>query len=436
MFLYLFNGAVSKVKNIKHNGLKVFSQSTQMKKLIKISIIIILISGVLYFINGVTRTHKMNAWQNKAGETLPDSFRIELPVIRNIGNWFCVRGSINDKYEVDFFIDTQANSLLKIETVNDLKSHYWGKFPAIVRNFYGQKGKDPLYYFDSFKIQSLSFQNPLFAGIYTNDAIYDIIENGVIGTNIIKQLYWKFSLDDDKMILFSKKDSTLLCKETETYLKIENGLNKSKIFFPDISTQDDFLFDLGYAGAIMVNKNIFTHLSELFSPQEYLYFNQVSLKNDTTYVFDNVDVEWSSIKISNCQIIYSPITNRNLIGAKLMHRFNFVLAYNEKTNNRLRDNLYIQPRNNFQIFKCDPYCSDFGFFIRKIENEFIIKGVEIGGLAYKAGIGVKDKIVSIDNGNFDLNDYKRLDLYLSDKESVILKIEKDGQVIDINLINK
>lgn len=387
---------------------------------------ITLFSGVFYFINGVVRTYKMNAWQDKVGDTLPDTFKIELPIIHS-STWFCVRGSINDKYEEDFIIDTQANSLLKIETVKELKSYYWGRFPAVVRNFYGQKGKYPLNYFESFKIRDISFNKPLFSGISKTNALHGLIGNGVVGKNIIKQLYWKFSLDDEKMILFSKNDSTLLHKETKSFLKIESGLIKCKLFFPDILAQDDFLFDLGHEGAVMVDNNIFTQLSKVSSPKIYLINNRITLKNDTVFVFDNIDFEWNTIKISNCQIVYEPLTNRNLIGAELMNRFNFVLAYNKKMYNRLTDDLYIQPRKDFQDFKSEPYGPDFGFFLGKVENEFIIKGIEVEGLAHKAGIGIRDKIVSIDHGKFDLNDYKQLDLYLEDKETVILEIEKSGK---------
>lgn len=398
----------------------------------KISIILIIL-GFLYVVYGLTRTYQMNVWQNNVGETLPNSFTIELPLVRSADNYFCVRGCINENYYADFIIDTQANSLIKMETVNEMESYFWGNFPALVRNAYGQKGKYPLYYFESFTIQSLSFNKPLFTGISKSNAIYDLLDTGVIGKNIIKQLFWKFSLDDEKMILFSNKDSSLLGKETENYVKIENGLFKSSLYFPDISTHDDFLVDLGCADAIMVNKQIFTALAELYSPKKYVFFRQTTKKNDTIYFFDQIDFEWNNIQISNCRITYSPITNRNLIGVEVMNRFNFVLAYNEKKRDRIANNLYIRPRNNFQDFKSDPYCSDFGFFIGKFGDHFIIRGIEIGGLADKAGIGIKDKITGIDHSNFDLHDYKQLDLYLKDKESVILEIEKDGRRIDIKL---
>ena len=408
-----------------------------MKKILKISLLAItclVVIGLIYFGSIIYTLTKINLWQNKIGETLPDTFRIELPVIKNQDGYFCVRATVNDNYEADYFMDTQAASLAKIETIKDLNANFWDNFPVATHNFYGQKEKLPLYYFDSFKIQFLSLEKPLFKGISKSNAMYDLMDNDVIGKDILKQLYWKFSLDSSKMILFSNKDSLILKKETENFVKIENGLigRNNHISFSEISMLDDFMFDLGYGGEIMVNKKIFAALSNRFSPKIFVSTRSTSVKNDTTYVFDKMNIEWGGIKIPNCQVIYRSVTNRNLIGALLINRFNFVLAYNDKTG----DNLYLQPRDNFQNFISTPYCSDFGFDIEKSESGFIVKRIEIGGLADKAGVNVMDKIVSIDNGNFDMNNTKQLDSYLLDKNSVTIEIEKEGKTAVIEIIKK
>jgi hypothetical protein len=377
---------------------------------------------------------KINLWQDKIGETLPDTFKIELPLIRNQRNYFCIRCTVNDKQEADFIIDTKASPLAKMETVNNFNANYWGNFPVSTSNSYGQKEKLPLYFFNSFRIQSLSFNKPLFEGISKSNAMHDLMDNDVIGKDIIKQLFWKFSLDSEKIILFSKKDSLLLCKETENYVKIENGLNdNNNLFFPDISTQGDFMFDSGYEGEVMVNKKIFTRLSGEYSPQKYLSTSRTSTKNDTTYVFDKMNIEWNGIKISNCQIIYRPVANRNLIGAGLAGRFNFVLAC-EKKKNKIENNLYLQPRNNFQDFESIPYCSKFGFSIENLAEKWIVKKIEVGGLAEHTGLKVMDKVIRIDNGAFDLeNNSNNLIMYLADKKQVTVQIEREGQIIDIKM---
>ncbi|MDR3218037.1 MAG: hypothetical protein LBU22_03515 [Dysgonamonadaceae bacterium] len=193
----------------------------KIKKILKISLLVIILLVVFRFIYILFCLTKINLWQNKIGEILPDTFKIELPVIRNQRNYFCIRCTVNDKYEADFIIDTKASPLAKMETVNDFNANYLGNFPVSSSNFYGQKEKLPLYFFYSFRIQSLSFKKPLFKGISKSNAMYDLMDNDVVGKDIIEQLFWKFSLDKGKIMLFSNKDSLFLCKETENYVKIE-----------------------------------------------------------------------------------------------------------------------------------------------------------------------------------------------------------------------
>jgi hypothetical protein len=371
-------------------------------------------------------------WQNKMAETLPNTFRIELPVIQNDDKYFCIEAVINENYKAEFIIDTKATPLMKIEAINNLNGNLWGKFPVPAWNSYGQAEIFPLYYFDSFKIQSLAFAKPLFKGISKSNAMHDLLDKGVVGKQIIEQLFWKFALDDGKMILFSRNDTLLLQKETKDFMKIENGLRSDTpvLFFPDVSAQGDFLFDLGYADEIMVDKTIFVRLSKKFTSKKYLSTRPAATWNDENYVFEKMTVEWNGIKIPDCRIVYRPVTNRNIIGVRLAGRFNFVLAYRKYGT----EDLYLQPREDFQNFKNTPYCSAFGFGIEKREGGFIIRRIEVDGVAAKAGLHLEGKVVHIDHGSFDLNDAKQLDSYLEDKKSVTVGIETEGKIVDKELI--
>jgi len=422
--------------NISDSAMKRKKKRKKYVKIIKRSIFIILLLAIFFVVSQIVIGVKIIYRQNTIGETLPDTFRIELPVIRNHSNYFCVEATVNDTCQANFIFDTNASCLAKIETVDNMNMHKWSRWPVAFGNYYGQIQMTCMYHFDSFKIQSLTFNRPLFEGIPKSNTMYDLMTEDVLGRGFIKALFWKFALDDEKMILFSNKDSLLLQKETENFVKIDNGLHSNELFFPDISMTADFIFDTGYSEEIMVNEKIFTVLSEKFTPKIYIFTRRTLAKNDISYVFDNMNVEWGGIKISNCQVIYSPITDRCLIGSPLLDRFNFVFAYNEKVDYRIKDNLYLQPRNNFQQFESIPYCSDFGFYIRKSGNEFNINMIEQGGLADKAGIRLKDKIISIDHGDFDLSNLKELDSYLSDKKTVHIAIEKKGKVTEIVLTNR
>jgi predicted metalloprotease with PDZ domain len=164
--------------------------------------------------------------------------------------------------------------------------------------------------------------------------------------------------------------------------------------------------------------------------------------NDTIYVFENIDIQWSGIFVPNCQAIYVPTANLNLVGAKFMQRFNFVLDYSDRKTNKhehgiksTRD-LYILPAKNFHSIQSTPYISDFGFSIGSITEELIVSDIEIGGLAENAGMKLRDKLLSIDNGTFDINQedrHKNFIAYLAGKNQVTVQIEREGQVFDIKI---
>jgi hypothetical protein len=261
----------------------------------------------------------------------------------------------------------------------------------------------------------------------------------VVGVNVLKNLFWKFSIDDGQMVLFCKKDTGLLKKEVTGFYKIENGLRNHKIIlsFPYGQTQDKFIFDLGFIGEIEINKKSFNHLSKQLPYKKFLTAQTIT-QNDTAYVFDGVDILWNGILIPDCQVIHRKNVNRNLIGARLMHRFNFVLAYEEMAGLKPKEHLYIQPVKNFHQIKSRPYALDFGFNIKEVRDELIISHIEIGGMAEIAGLKIRDKVLSVDNKRFDIetesNKKENFLTYLANKDQIEIQIERNKEILQFQLI--
>jgi len=371
---------------------------------------------------------------------LPSIFRIEKPIeIDSIG-YYCIRGLINNQNELDFIIDTRAPCLMKSEDLEQLQAKYWTNLPMKSLNAYGQKNKTNFYTFDSLLIPPLSFNNTLFKEITQNNKIYKLMYKSILGNNVLSLLNWKFLIDDGKMILFSKKDSILLKKETDGFIKIKNGVGHSrnnpvKLIVPSGGIPDMFKFDLGYMGEIRVNKKTFATLSLNIPYKKILTYNT----NDTTYLFDKINIQWDSIIIPSCQIIHDPDVNMNLIGAAFMHRFNFILAYNDPTEKQSSwklspNNLYIQPSKNFYEIKNIPFISDYGFNIKTINNIVVISRLEINGLAESAGLKIRDHVLSIDNGTFDISapvDNNKFIDYLTDKKEITIKVKRGENNMDV-----
>ena len=152
---------------------------------------------------------------------------------------------------------------------------------------------------------------------------------------------------------------------------------------------------------------------------------------DTLFLSDYVNVEWGGVEVKDCRIAHAAKVDHNLIGSRFMQRLNFVLAFES-----LKKRLYIQPSATFKLSESTAYFSDFGFDLKQKKEEAYIALLEVGGLAEVAGLQLQDKVLSIDNGAFDLHAedcHDRLSAYLRDKQSVNVRIERGGQVMELNI---
>jgi hypothetical protein len=427
---------ISKECSKKRNTMNLLA----LKKVL-VFVVLLLLLSVLLVSCVLSKMYKIVYYNENQVTNLPDTFRVELPLLIE-RNHFYVVARINQQYDMKFLIDTKASGLVKEDDLKKYKASYWGEFPKPTHNAYGQKQYHSLYFFDNFEIQSLSFGKPLFKEIQSTNAIYDILDNkGVLGTNILSHLFWKFSMDEKKMILFSNKDTALIKNEVEGYTKIANGVgDKINLIFPSVQKSDNFYLDLGFNGEIEIDKKMFDYLSEKL-PYKTLLSVKTKARNEAVYVFDKVDIQLNGILISNCQIIHSPLANLKLIGAEFMRRFNFILAYANRNRgghgiSEAKKDLYIMPVSNFQEIESTPCISDFGFGIGNFLGELIVCDLEAGGLAELAGLELRDKVLRIDNEAFDLNAenrHKRFIAYLADKKQVIVQVERKGQILDFVL---
>ena len=404
-------------------------------KLFKTSMFLIslLLILVTYF---SCNMYKIISHEGKVDEYLPETFRMETPLIVDHKGYFCITAQVNSSYNMEFIIDTKATCLAKKDDIEKLNANYYGKFPIALENAYGQKQKLALYSFDKFEIQSLTFNEPLFYCVPKTNYLYDMMYKNVLGINILKHLFWKFSMDDNKVILFSSKDTILQKKETEGFIKIENGLRQNNIMLslPNLEKQKNFTLDLGFLGEISIDKKCFEQLSKQLPYQRILTARASTI--DTTYVFEKTEIKLDNISIPNCQIVYIPKMNKNLIGAKFMYRFNFILGYDYYTSKISHDDLYLKPIESFYDFKSTPYVSNFGFSIDKKENNIIILNMEIGSIAEQVNLKIGDKVLCVDSIDFRIGNEisnKDLLLYVSDKKHIIMNVERDGKELFLRL---
>lgn len=409
------------------------------KKIILISILTIFVLLIsIRFVYPMIWISKLNLRQLDLGKSLPDEFRIEKQLVIDDNGYFCINVLFNGKETRQLIIDTQATCLARIDTLEKLGANYWDSYPINVRNLYGQKEKLPVYELESMSIDQLSFSKPLMKGFSEKNAIYQLLYKEVLGKDMLQHLVWKFDLDDDKLILFSNKNESLLNSESRDYQLIEDGLSRKTISlsFPTITTDAYFTLDLGYQGEISIDEKLFKELSKNNIPLKCLNFNTDDTV-DTTYVFNNIDVRWGNMTIEKCNLYHYPISNLNQIGAEFMRHFNFILVYPNIDKRRKKD-LYIKNRSTAKYINRNLGFLASGFGVKYTKDELTISTIIQGSSAEKTGLKFKDRIIEIDHGAFEINEYSvssgQIYKYLSQQKSVLLKIKRGEEIKNFNII--
>lgn len=377
--------------------------------------------------NGVKTIYKYARHTDSIEKQLPKVFKVEVPLTMHEG-WFSTKGIINEK-TMNFIFDTGAGmSLAKVEDLKALHTVYWGSYPIKSIDAHGKKSGIQLYYPDSLKIGSLSFQKPLFKAIYPNEYVHSFLPGIVIGEDLLTACYWKFSMDEKKITLFAKQDKSLLEKGAIGYYLINIGTDKkTELEFPAFQQKQKFILDLGFNGEISINKSIYTELSKSISFKEYLkVYNDTLI--DTLYLSEKINLKWYGHNVEGCRLIYNPRSSYCFLGTKFMQRFNFILAFND-----FKKQIYIKPSLAYKI-SVDTACfSDFGFDI--IHDSFSrIHILESEGPAELAGLKLGDKVLNIDDGEFNPsadNLHDRLITYLANKKTIRMNIIRSGQMISI-----
>lgn len=404
-----------------------------MKKILKskmfyllLSIVALLLIGVFYW--DIDTIIRYGLYVDKQGKSLPEKYRVELPIAMD-GNWFIIPAYVNGQ-SVSFVMDTHAQTMAAPSIVERLHLKPWNCRPRKLTNALGKTQYFPFFQSDSMRIQSLNLSRPLILGVPSDNYISQIAAMPVLGFDVLGLLRWKFDMDRQKMILFSQQDEDELKVQTNGFTRIVDGIDgKSSFKIHSSSISFDAELDTGSANDIKVGNTTFAALSQQLPYRTYLKAKG-DTECDTIHLFHGVTVDWGGLTVPDCDILHtSSLRDDNLFGALFMQRFNFVLAYGNSGGD-----LYVKPVTSYRP---KPYLASilkFGFALKKgADGHIMIKSIEREGFCESAGLKLRDKVVSIDHGAFDLISYglsDRLNEYVQDRESLELVVEREGRLIE------
>ena len=390
------------------------------RRVIILSALSVLLLSVGYFLYPIVR---YSAHNYQEFQRIPDELSLDIPF--SYDGHFSVPCTIGGK-EVNLIVDTKAGCMMREEDIAKFHGAYFGRHSLPTKNVRGQRERILVYSIPDFRIDTFSMK-PLFGSVGKGNYMYHLVRSGVLGNNILRLCSWLFSVDEGRVRIFSVANDKRLEQESKGFHKIQDGLENDGITARIGSLKEELTFtlDLGNNVDVSVNNNVASRLKSLYPYKTFLTLRRDN-SIDSLFVFDGVPVVWDGITIPNCQITNNPkfASNKNFFGAQLMHRFNFILNYSADQG----DNLYIQPKKDFDQQHVLPIISVFGLSIEERAHGVIVSRLEADGIAEKAGLTLGDVVQELDGRA--LNDSsvgQGFIRYTADKKEIRLRIKNKGE---------
>ena len=312
------------------------------RNLIIVAIVIVLIgAGAAWLVYPFIRYNSHTLAYRSA---LSENAYYQFPIQYSEEGWFLIDCIINGTHKVPLRIDTQATSLMRKDSIQAYGGEYWGNLPIESTNAYQEKNSPELYTFTSISFGETSIQEPMFNGIRKDNIIYDVIDEGIFGTEMLAIGTWKFDTEAGTMTLFHSNNKDLLAKETTGMIYFPQGLREDSIpvYMEGVNEEVCFTLDLGYAGVLEINNALADRLKTHFHYEEKIIRHGEEL-TDTLSIF-KIPVTIAGTRVDSCEVVNSRVVNANYIGAEFMHRCNFVLHYSLNEHGKPNKDLYLKVR--------------------------------------------------------------------------------------------
>ena len=316
-------------------------KKTKRNLIIAAIVIVLIAAGAAWFIYPFIRYSSHTLAYRSA---LPGNACYQYPIQYSKEGWFLIDCTLNGTHKVPLRIDTQATSLMREDSIQAYGGEYWGNLPIKSTNAYQEKNSPELYTFTSIAFGEASIQEPMFNGIRKDNVIYDVIDEGVFGTEMLAIGTWKFDTEAGTMTLFHSNNKDLLAKETAGMTYLPQGLREDSIpvYMNGLNEEIRFTLDLGYTGVLEINNALADRLKTHFPYEEKIKQHGGKL-TDTLTVF-KIPVTVAGTRVDSCEVVNSRVVNANYIGAKFMHQCNFVLHYSLDEHGKPNKDLYLKVR--------------------------------------------------------------------------------------------
>jgi hypothetical protein len=327
-----------------------------------------------------------------------------------------------------FFIDNAASTIIFDKLLKEVNLERVAFLPS--RDANKNSSIRAVYRLDTLELENgiivtdiaaRSFSSEFF---WCNDNVY-----GVIGKEVLEKFIWQFNFKSQTYTVTSNINA-LDFRENNIEIPFDTTSNYHDLIAININDNQKYLFDidLGSTGGIRFEldedslayfyKN--KHL-EIFGLAGYGVngFNKSDNKN--AYVF------LDSIRIDGHHFynIESSVANRayNLVGLEFFKNFTTTLDFPNKR-------LILEPYDSLSFFP-----KHFGIAIKMDGQKLKVSSIIEKSIPHQQNIKIGDEVIKLNDLNVD-NNFNYCGLFYDTKDTLILKIEKDGAIRDYIIYKK
>ena len=281
-------------------------KKTKRNLIIATAVIVLIVAGAAWFAYPFIR---YGLHLNTYRSALPENACYQYPIQYSKEGWFLIDCTINGKHKVPLRIDTKATSLMREDSIQAYGGEYWGNLPMASTNAYQEKYSPELYTFTTISFGEASIQEPFFTGIRKDNIIYDVIDEGVFGNDMLAVGVWKFDTEAGTMTLFHSNNKDLLAKETAGMTRLPEGLREDSIpvYMEGVNEEVRFTLDLGYAGVLEINNALADRLKTHFPYEEKITRHGEKLA-DTLSIF-KIPITIAGTRVDSCEVVKSRVVN-------------------------------------------------------------------------------------------------------------------------------
>lgn len=264
------------------------------------------------------------------------------------------------------------------------------------------------------------------------------IADGILGMEYFYNSILEINYEQEYMKIHSSLDSAKL----KEWSKIKLTKRDNRLYIPlqvvindTINISGEYLLDFGSGRSVsltslvskkynlkdkIVNKAAYFTKYGGVGGQSYGYDFIASQLKIGDFTFNNVLMDFSADSAG----AMASKKHQGLLGNDIYERFNVFIDF-------INNDLYLKPNKKYN----DPFeSSRLGFrYVDRGQTlkAWIVTGLYSSSLAYKCGLMIDDKILSINDVNVGEIDYQKQESFFKNTDQVKLKIERKNKLIDL-----